>query len=101
MVKKLIDNWIHNKEKLEECYNFYLKKKLIKKIKSSKNLSLSHLEKCEHNLEFVNFLTSNNKFSDWCIVGLYYSIYHISLALLTKKGFSSKNHLATLCCLMS
>jgi len=33
-------------------------------------------------------------------VGCYYALYHIALALILKKGFSSKNHDATLCVLI-
>jgi uncharacterized protein (UPF0332 family) len=51
-------------------------------------------------MEFVNFLLENQKFYDWAIVGLYYSVYHSALALLSKKGFSSKDHNATLCFLI-
>ena len=37
---------------------------------------------------------------DWCVSGCYYAVYHAALALIMKKGFSSKNHDATLCILM-
>ena len=37
---------------------------------------------------------------DWCVVGLYYAVYHASLALLSRKGFSSKDHGATPCFLI-
>src|SRR3989339_563593 len=66
--------WIKNSDKLEKDFNFYLK--------------------------FVNFLLENNKFSDWAIAGCYYTIYHCALALLAKKGYSSKKHNSTLCALI-
>jgi len=43
---------------------------------------------------------NGKRFYDWIIVGCYYAIYHASLALLSTKGYSSKNHLATLCALI-
>ena len=87
-----------NREILEKAYNLYIKKKLI--VKANSDLSEAHTAKSNNNMEFVSFLLENSKFFDWCIVGLYYSVYHASLALLSKKGFSSKNHNATLCFLI-
>ncbi|HLD55360.1 MAG TPA: HEPN domain-containing protein [Candidatus Nanoarchaeia archaeon] len=92
--------WIKNSDKLEKDFNFYLKKEFIKVEKEQKFLSLSHLKKAEYNLKFVNFLLENNKFSDWAIAGCYYTIYHCALALLAKKGYSSKKHNSTLCALI-
>ncbi len=36
-------------------------------------------------------------YTDWCITGCYYAAYHMVLALIMTQGYSSKNHLATLC----
>jgi len=90
-----IEELVADKKKLDEAYNLYIKKKLLKK--SDSNLSKAHLFKSDSNMEFVDFLLKNDKFPDWCIVGLYYSVYHASLALLSHKGYSSKDHNATLC----
>jgi|WetSurMetagenome_2_1015567.scaffolds.fasta_scaffold343735_2 uncharacterized protein (UPF0332 family) len=92
--------WFSDKTELDNSFNFYLKKGLIREEKETINLSKSHINKTNYNLDFINFLEENNVFSDWEIVGCYYAIYHAALALLVKKGFSSKNHLATLCCLI-
>ena len=73
---------------------------MIRKEKETSFLSASHLKKAEYNLSFINFLLEQKRFYDWIIIGCYYTIYHSSLALITKKGFSSKNHLATLCALI-
>jgi uncharacterized protein (UPF0332 family) len=43
---------------------------------------------------------SDEKYSDWLIVILYYALYHSSLALLVKKRLVSKNHFATICLLI-
>lgn len=58
-----------------------------------------HVLKAENNLRFV---AENIKlgFYDWVIAGCYYASYHAALALILTKGFSSKNHLATLCVLI-
>mgnify|MGYP001582992998 CR=1 FL=1 len=94
------EDWLVNPEKVEKSFNFYLKNEMVRKEKETDFLSASHLKKAEYNLSFINFLLEQKKFYDWCIIGCYYSIYHSSLALITKKGFSSKNHLATLCALI-
>lgn len=92
--------WLKSELELEDSFSFYLKKNLLKKEDDIKFLPYSHLDKAEYNLKFINFLEENKKFYDWIIVGCYYTIYHSALALITKKGFSSKNHLATLCALI-
>lgn len=93
-----IEELISDKKKLDEAYNLYLKKKII--VKKDFDLSKAHIAKSNNNMEFVDFLLENNRFLDWCIVGLYYAVYHASLALLSRKGYSSKNHNATLCFLI-
>ena len=92
--------WLENTKEVENSFNFYLKKEILKQETESRFLPTSHLKKAEYNLSFVNFLKDNKRFYDWIIVGCYYTIYHSALALITKKGFSSKNHLATLCTLI-
>jgi uncharacterized protein (UPF0332 family) len=92
--------WFEDKFELEKSFEFYLKKDLIKKEDEREFLSSSHIKKAEDNPEFSNFLKDNKRFYDWIIVGCYYTIYHSALSLTAKKGFSSKNHLATLCILI-
>jgi uncharacterized protein (UPF0332 family) len=53
------------------------------------------MSKANHNLKFVKDINTA-KYIDWGIVGCYYSCYHAALSLIMTKGFSSKNHLATL-----
>ena len=38
---------------------------------------------------------------DWCITGCYYAVYQAAIALISAKGYSSKNHDATLSVLIS
>ena len=95
-----IRQWTQDRDALEENYRLYLKRRIIQKLPRSRNLVSAHIEKSDHNLEFSYFLFTQNRFLDWTIVGLYYAVYHASLALLAHKGFSSKDHIATLCFLI-
>ena len=92
--------WLENPKEVENSFNFYSDKEVLKQEKEIKSLPISHLKKAEYNLKFINFLKENKRFYDWIIIGCYYTIYHSALALITRKGFSSKNHLATLCALI-
>jgi uncharacterized protein (UPF0332 family) len=92
--------WFENNDILDNSFNFYKKRGIIKEEIETENLSKSHIKKADYNLNFINFLEKEDAFFDWMIVGCYYVIYHSSLALLSKKGISSKNHLATLCSLI-
>ena len=55
-----------------------------------------HLDKADHDLRFVKATLVLGEFNDWAIVSAYYFIYHASLALCALKGYSTKDHLATL-----
>ncbi len=92
--------WFEDEKTLEDSFNFYKKKGIIKEEIETENLSGSHLNKSDYNLNFINFLDESNAYFDWIIIGCYYAIYHSALALLSRKGISSKNHLATLCALI-
>ena len=93
-----IEELLKNRKILEKVHENYLRRKLI--IRKVSDLHKSHLAKSDNNLEFCSFLLENNKYLDWAVVGLYYAVYHASLALLSKKGYSSKDHNATLCFLI-
>lgn len=95
------EKWIQEKEECKSSFEYYLKEEYIQLEEEKENLSKSHLKKVDYNLDFVNNLLKQKKFYDWVIVGCYYAIYHASLALLSIKGYSSKNHLATLCALIN
>ena len=92
------ERWI--KEGCKEAFEEYLNEGTINKEEEKENLSKSHLEKVDYNLDFINNLLKQKKFYDWIIIACYYAIYHASLALSSIKGYSSKNHLATLCALI-
>lgn len=91
---KKIKEYFEDKMKLDLEIKFHLAKKNLIKAEHAKQLVAAHLDKAKHNLSFVDSLKS--EFNDWKVIGLYYSLYHSSLALLANKGFISKNHNATL-----
>jgi len=84
LTKKMIDSFIN--------------KKVIKKETSTGEIR-GHLKKAEHNLDFIKDAIKLD-YLDWAITGCYYACYHAALALILKKGYSSKNHHATLCILI-
>jgi uncharacterized protein (UPF0332 family) len=100
--------WVKDKEECKIWLNKYIKREiLIKDIDESK----LHLRKSDHNLNFVNWVIEKHKdeipeifgnenFYDWIINICYYAIYHSALALISKEGYKSKNHSATLCFLI-
>ncbi|MDD4353433.1 MAG: HEPN domain-containing protein [Candidatus Nanoarchaeia archaeon] len=90
---------LENNEFLNEKLNNFLTNNILIKQKIDINEISGHLLKAEHNLRFVQ---ENLKlgFLDWSITGCYYACYHAALALILTKGYSSKNHLATLCVLI-
>lgn len=90
---------IKNKGILNEKMQEFAKKEILRKQSPDEEEIKGHIEKAEHNL---NFVKDNLKlgYYDWCITGCYYTSYHMVLALIMTKGYSSKNHLATLCILI-
>uniref|UniRef100_A9A773 HEPN domain protein n=1 Tax=Methanococcus maripaludis (strain C6 / ATCC BAA-1332) TaxID=444158 RepID=A9A773_METM6 len=91
-----VEEYFKNKEKLENAYDFHIYKKNLEKERHAKSLVHAHLDKAKHNLAFVNQNIKNGNFQDWSIVGLYYAVYHAALALVSRKGFISRSHNATM-----
>lgn len=58
-----------------------------------------HVLKAEHDLHFTADAIKIGYF-DWALTGCYYACYHAALALIMTRGYSSKNHMATLCVLI-
>lgn len=96
MNKQFWEIWLEDEKKRNEDFNKYLDSKKIKKETETKELVLGHIEKAEHNLKFVKSTLDLKEFNDWAIVSAYYTIYHASLALCSLKGYSTKDHSATL-----
>ena len=99
MNEKNLKKLLKDENKLNKKIIFYLRHKTISKVEPNINETKGHLEKAEHN---VNFITDSlgMGYSDWSVVGCYYAVYHAALSLILQKGYFSKNHDATLCLLI-
>src|SRR3989344_2737732 len=104
-MKVEINKLIEEKEYCGEVFNFFIKKEIVKRTNPA--LFEKHMKKSFNNLEFGNFVLSEHNYSiknklkgksfyDWVINIYYYSIYHAVLALISKAGFESKSHLASI-----
>ena len=100
MEENKLNELLSQNKKLNDKIDFYIKHKTLTKQDSSDSEIQGHIEKAEHNLKYTKAVLDLKEFNDWVIVGCYYSIYHIALALTLKKGYFSKNHDATLCVLI-
>ena len=100
--------WLNDKKECKYWLDVYIKKRILKKTLDESKL---HLRRTDHNLTFANWIIEKHKdeipevfggdhFYDWVISIYYYAIYHAALALISKEGFTSKNHSATLCFLI-
>ena len=87
---------INNPKIVEQRIKEFIENKTLFTQEADKEEIKGHILKAEHNLRFVSEITGKN-FFDWAITGCYYSCYHAALALIQTKGYTSKNHLATLC----
>lgn len=91
-VQKLINTPEIVEEKIKEC----ITNKILSRQETDNEEIKGHLLKAEHNLRFIAEILEK-PFLDWAITGCYYACYHAALALIQSKGYTSKNHLATLC----
>ena len=96
MAKEIWEVWLEDKKRRERDFQEYVKSKKVKKETEVQELVQGHIDKADHNLKFVKSTLELKDFNDWAIVSAYYSIYHASLALCALKGYSTKDHLATL-----
>ena len=87
---------INNPEIIEEKINEFIENNALFKQEVDKEEIKGHIIKAENNLRFVATI-AEKKFFDWAIIGCYYTCYHAALALIQTRGYTSKNHLATLC----
>ena len=95
-MKEQWETWLDNTSKREKAFAHYLKSKKIKTETEVKELIQGHIEKANHNLAFLQKTLDLKDFNDWSLVVSYYSIYQASLALCALRGYSTKDHLATL-----
>ena len=91
-LQKLITNPMLVESRIRE----FIDAKSLFKQEVDKEEIKGHVLKAENNLRFVATI-AEKKFFDWAITGCYYTCYHAALALIQTKGYTSKNHLATLC----
>jgi uncharacterized protein (UPF0332 family) len=96
MAKELWEIWLEKEGRVEKDFQRNLRIKKIKVETETTELIKGHLEKADHNLKFVANTLDLKSFNDWAIVSAYYAIYHASMALCALKGYSTKDHLATL-----
>lgn len=100
--------WMNKKEECGRWLENYLKKAMLLK---SKDESRLYLRKADHNLNLANWIMKKHKkeipflfgeenFYDWTISIFYYAVYHAALALVSREGYKSKSHSATLCFLI-
>lgn len=74
--------------------------KRLVKIKPDLEQAKKHLEKSDHNYKIMLQL-QQLKIYDWGLNIGFYAIYHCFLAILAKYGYSSKNQLCTITCILS
>jgi len=100
--------WVKDKKECKKWLASYIKRKVLKKGNDDSKL---YLAKSDHNLNLANWIYDKHgeeipeffgdeRFYDWVITMLYYAVYHAVLALVSKEGYTSKNHSATLCFLI-
>ena len=89
---------LENQVEVDKKLRFFLGKRLLFKQEINLRRIEGHIAKLNHDLSFVNSL--KNEYNDWTLVGCYYALYHIALALILSKGLFSKNHDATLTALI-
>jgi uncharacterized protein (UPF0332 family) len=96
-LKKLVSS----EKYCKRVFDFFVKNGVVKRGGNYE----SHLRKSVSNLDFGNFILNENdfvkrkaggSFYDWAVIVYYYAIYHSVLALVSRVGYESKNHLATL-----
>jgi uncharacterized protein (UPF0332 family) len=86
----------NDKNLVENKINEFLNKKLLLSQEIDTEEIQGHILKAENNLRFVAD-NIKKEYLDWSLTGCYYACYHVALALIQTRGFTSKDHLATLC----
>jgi len=66
----------------------------LKKIGISQEIIKGHIKKAIHNFNAMDIFHKAG-FSDWSASASFYCLYHCLLALITKKGFESRNQSCT------
>ena len=66
----------------------------VRNITPNKELADAYLKKAEHNFEAITTF-HNTGFSDWSASASFYALYHGLLAMLSQKGYESRNQSCT------
>lgn len=85
------------KDKLKKCLKEGEKgerHKGLKKINPSEGDINGYIKKAIHNFNAIDVFYKTG-YSDWSASASFYSLYHLLLALISKKGFESKNQSCT------
>lgn len=86
------------KEKLEKCFKEGEKPgerhKGLRKIEISESTITNYTKKAYHNFRAITDF-KNFGYSDWSASAAFYSLYHLLLAIISKKGFESRNQSCT------
>lgn len=97
--------WLKDKKECKAWLNLYTRRKILR---SSADESGLYIKKTEHNMNLANWILEKHadeipkmfgteNFYDWIVNIYYYAIYHAALALVSKNGYKSDNHSATIC----
>ena len=108
-MKVKVNLLIKDKEYCKDVFDFFIKKDILRKTNPA--LFVKYLNKSLNNLEFGNFILMEHEYSikeklkgktfyDWCVIVYYYALYHAVLALISRAGFESKNHIASISALV-
>lgn len=100
--------WLEDKKECRLWLEGYIRKGALRKSPDDSRL---YLRKTDHNLNLASWVFEKHKgeipetfgketFYDWVISIYYYAIYHAALALVSREGYESKSHSATLCFLI-
>ncbi len=85
------------KNKLKECMKEGKKgerHKGLREIEPSMKIAQGHISKAIHNLNAIDTFHESG-YSDWSASAAFYCLYHCLLALISKKGFESRNQSCT------
>ncbi len=66
----------------------------LRKIAISPEIVNGHVKKAIHNFNAIGIFKRDG-YSDWSASASFYSLYHLLLALIAKKGFESRNQNCT------
>jgi uncharacterized protein (UPF0332 family) len=100
--------WLIDRSECESWLTRYLEKGMLRK---KEDESILHLKKADHNLVLANWILEKHRkeiphafgketFYDWAVNMYYYAVYHAATAIVSREGYASNSHSATLCFLI-